>query len=370
MDFIDIIGKLDHEDILQQIYAKTSTDVEAALSKEKCSLHDFLALISPAAAPYLEYMAQESRRRTQKRFGKTIQMYVPLYLSNYCTNHCVYCGFNHSNDITRTILSADDIRNEAETIRSLGFGHILLVTGESPKCGASYLNDAIKLIRPLFSQISIEVQPLKQDEYEMLIVSGLHAVYLYQETYNATKYKDYHPRGLKANYAHRIDTVEQMGRAGIHKMGLGVLLGLDDWRIDSFYLAMHLDYLRKRYWKTKYSVSFPRLRPHAGSFNPPFHATERDLLQLIFAYRIFDTDLELALSTRESPRFRDNAMQLGITSMSAGSHTEPGGYAADNGALKQFEPNDNRSPEQVMEMIKSQGYETVWKDWDAYMQLV
>lgn len=370
MDFIDIIRNVDHEDVLQQIYAKTATDVEVALSKEKCSLNDFMALISPAAAAYLEYMAQESRRRTQKRFGKTIQMYVPLYLSNYCTNHCVYCGFNHSNDITRTILSADDIRNEAETIRSLGFEHILLVTGESPKCGASYLNDAIKLIRPLFSQISIEVQPLKQDEYEMLIASGLHAVYLYQETYNATKYKDYHPRGLKANYAHRIDTFERMGRAGIHKMGLGVLLGLDDWRIDSFYLAMHLDYLRKRYWKTKYSVSFPRLRPHAGSFNPPFHATERDLLQLICAYRIFDTDLELALSTRESPRFRDNAMQLGITSMSAGSHTEPGGYAADNGALKQFEPNDNRSPEQVMEMIKSQGYETVWKDWDVYMQMI
>jgi 2-iminoacetate synthase len=369
MEFIDIVGNVNHEDTLGQIYGKTSADVEIALSKQKCSLSDFMALISPAATPYLEHMAQESLRRTRKRFGKTIQMYVPLYLSNYCTNHCVYCGFNHNNEITRTILSADNIRTEAEAIRSMGFEHILLVTGESPKCGASYLKEAIELLRPLFSQISVEVQPLKQDEYELLIDSGLHAVYLYQETYNSVKYKDYHPRGMKANYAYRLDTFERMGRAGIHKMGLGVLLGLDDWRLDSFYLALHLDYLRKKYWRTKYSVSFPRLRPHAGSFNPPFHATERDLLQLICAYRIFDQDLELALSTRECPHFRDNAMQLGITAMSAGSHTEPGGYASDNGALKQFEPNDNRSPQEVMNMIKSQGYETVWKDWDAYMQL-
>jgi 2-iminoacetate synthase len=252
----------------------------------------------------------------------------------------------------------------------MGFEHILLVTGESNKAGARYLKDSIEQIRPLFSQISIEVQPLKQEEYVALIGAGLHSVYLYQETYNREKYKNYHPQGMKADFANRIDTFERMGRAGIHKMGLGVLLGLDDWRIDSFYLALHLDYLRKKFWKTKYSVSFPRLRPHAGSFNPPFHATERDLLQLICVYRIFDSDLELALSTRESPWFRDHTMQLGITSMSAGSRTEPGGYVSHTDALKQFEPNDDRSPEEVIGMIKNHGYEAVWKDWDTSMQLV
>jgi 2-iminoacetate synthase len=298
-----------------------------------------------------------------------MQLYVPLYLSNHCTNHCLYCGFNHSNEIPRTILSPDEICNEAATIRAMGFEHILLVTGESAKAGAGYLKDAIALMKPFFSQISIEVQPLEENEYITLIGEGLHSVYLYQETYNREAYKIYHPRGKKADFAYRIDTFERMGRAGIHKMGLGVLLGLDDWRVDSFYLALHLAYLRKKYWKTKFSVSFPRLRPHAGNFNPPYHASERDLLQLICAYRLFDPDLELALSTRESPSFRDHALKLGITSMSAGSRTEPGGYATQTDALKQFEPHDNRSPEEVCAMIKKQGYEAVWKDWDAFMQL-
>jgi 2-iminoacetate synthase len=244
-----------------------------------------------------------------------------------------------------------------------------LVTGESNRADATYLQNAISQIKPSFSQISIEVQPFKQDEYETLIQSGLHSVYLYQETYNREKYKTYHPRGMKADFLYRLDTYERMGRAGIHKMGLGVLLGLDDWRIDSFYAAMHIEYLRKKFWKTRYSVSFPRLRPHTGNFESPFHTSERDLLQLICAYRIFDSDLELALSTRESARFRDHVMKLGVTAMSAGSRTEPGGYISHPDALKQFDPNDERSPLEVIEMIKSQGYEPVWKDWDACLQV-
>jgi 2-iminoacetate synthase len=368
MEFIDLLQCYPYQEVKDKIYSSTSSDVERALSSSTCSLQNFAALLSPAADEYLEDMAQLSNNLTLKRFGKTMQLYVPLYLSNYCTNHCVYCGFNHNNKLLRTILKPEEISLEAKTIREMGFEHILLVTGESPKAGVNYLKSSIEQLNIHFSQISIEVQPLNQDEYEILIDAGLHAVYLYQETYNSIKYKDYHPAGMKANFANRIDAFERMGKAGIHKMGLGVLLGLDDWRLDSFFLALHLDYLRKKYWKTKYSVSFPRLRPHAGSFEPPYHATERNLLQLICAYRIFDHELELALSTRESPWFRDNAMSLGITSMSAGSHTEPGGYATHTGALEQFAPNDNRSPELVYSMIKSKGYEPVWKDWDGCLQ--
>jgi 2-iminoacetate synthase len=369
MEFINLIARYDYNRVKEQIYSKTETDVQRALTKDVCTLDDFMAILSPAADGFLENMAQLSNERTVKRFGKTMQMYVPLYLSNYCTNHCVYCGFNHDNLLTRNILNDNDILAEIKSIRSLGFEHILLVTGESRKSDAAYLEHAIKLIKNDFAQISIEVQPLKEEEYRNLIDAGLHAVYLYQETYNRERYKIYHPRGQKSIYENRIDCYERMGRAGVHKIGLGVLLGLDDWRIDSFYLALHLDYLRKKYWKTKYSISFPRLRPHAGSFEPPFHVNERALIQLICAYRIFDQDIELSLSTRESPYFRNHAVPLGITSMSSGSHTEPGGYAKPNNELQQFEPNDNRSPAEFSAMVRSKGYETVWKDWDNCMQM-
>lgn len=362
MEFIELLAQYDYDWVKQQIYSQTEEDVKRAIAAPKRNLKHFMALVSPAATAYLEQMATISHRDTLRRFGKTMQMYVPLYLSNHCTNHCVYCGFNHNNKLTRTILTDDEILAEIKSIKALNFEHILLVTGESNKSDATYLKHAISLIRKHFAQVSIEVQPLLENEYIDLIENGLHAVYLYQETYNKNKYKDYHLAGKKANFEYRLDSYERLGRANIRKMGLGVLLGLDDWRIDAFYMALHLDYLRKRYWKTRYSVSFPRLRPHVGAFEPPFHVTERDLLHLICTFRLFDNDLELSLSTRESPYFRDHVLPLGITSMSSGSHTEPGGYATPNDALQQFAPNDNRSPFDFQTMVKNKGYEPVWRD--------
>lgn len=369
MTFYDIYQQYNWDETRDSIYAKTAKDVEAALSKPTKTLEDFKALISPAAKPFLEEMAQQSQRITQKRFGKTIQLYVPLYLSNECTNSCVYCGFRRENKTTRITLNEAQILREVDVIKAMGYEHVLLVTGEhSKRNGFDYLQQVIRLIKPYFSQISIEVAPLETNEYEGLVAEGLHSVYVYQETYHADRYPVYHPRGKKANMRYRLETGDRLGAAGVRKVGLGSLLGLEDWRTDSFFTAVHLGYLEKTWWRTKYSVSFPRIRPFSGSYTPNSIVTDADLLQLICAYRIFNEEVEIALSTREQAKFRDNVMKLGITSMSAGSKTEPGGYAENSKELEQFTISDDRSPEEFAQMIRSNGYEVVWKDWDECLQ--
>jgi 2-iminoacetate synthase len=261
----------------------------------------------------------------------------------------------------------------------MGYEHVLLVSGEANQTvGTDYFIKALQVVRPHFANISMEVQPLEQEDYERLIQEGLYSVLVYQETYHREDYKLHHPKGKKSNFNYRLDTPDRLGRAGIHKMGLGVLIGLEDWRTDSFFTALHLRYLERTYWKTKYSISFPRLRPHAGEGNPgpapgegewtgltpKVTMTDRELIQLICAYRLLDEEVELSLSTRESPVFRDHAIRLGITSISAGSRTNPGGYVVDPESLEQFEIHDDRSPRVIAEMIRKQGYDPVWKDWD------
>lgn len=367
--FQDIFNQYTWQAVSDKLYAKTEADVVKALSKVNHDIDDFLAMISPAAEPYIEQMAQKSHFQTQKRFGKTIQLYIPLYLSNICENKCVYCGFSAWNKIKRKILSFDEVVTEAKAIKKLGYEHLLLVTGEAPnRAGIDYLKKVFELVRPYFSLISIEVQPLAQEEYSELTKFGLNTVYVYQETYNKEKYPEYHLGGRKMEFDWRLETPDRLGKAGVHKIGLGILAGLEDWRVDSFFCALHLTYLKRKYWKTKYSISFPRLRPHQGQFEPNHIMTDKQLAQLIFAYRLLDENVEISLSTRESPSFRDNMLKLGVTSMSAGSKTEPGGYAVERKELEQFSVNDDRSPQEVMQMIKSQGYEAVWKDWDLYMQ--
>ncbi|MCL1942053.1 MAG: 2-iminoacetate synthase ThiH [Candidatus Azobacteroides sp.] len=367
MSFTEEIDRYSWVETTGRIYAKTVGDVERALNKEVLDVEDFMALVSPAAAGYLEPMAALSRKYTQQRFGKTIQFYVPLYLTNSCINHCVYCGFNHNNPIRRIILTDEEILEEVKAIKTIGnFQHVLLVTGENPRdAGIDYIENAVKLVRPYFSSVSVEVQPLKEKEYAGLDQAGVNTVYCYQETYCRERYKLYHPKGMKSKFDWRLDTFDRIGKAGIHKMGLGVLIGLEDWRTDVVMMAYHLRYLQKNYWKTKYSISFPRMRPHEGNFfRPNVIMSDKELAQLIFAFRIFDHDVELALSTRENRRFRDNIMSLGITSMSAGSKTDPGGYAVYPQALEQFSVNDDRSPAEVLKAVKNHGYEVVWKDWD------
>ena len=353
------------DDIQTEIYKVSELDVERVLAKDKIDLEDFKVLISPAAKPFLEEMAKRSYAITKKRFGNTIQMYIPMYLSNECQNICTYCGFSFTNIIPRKTLTDKEILEEVAYIKKQGYDHILLVTGEANKTvGVDYLKNVIKLIREHFSNISIEVQPLDQEEYEALIQEGLYAVLVYQETYHESAYKIHHPKGKKSNFNYRLDTPDRLGKAGIHKIGLGALFGLEDWRVDSFYTALHLKYLQKTYWKTKYSISFPRLRPHEGDVQPKVEMTDSDLVQLICAYRLLDEDVELSISTRESEKFRNNIINLGITSMSAASKTNPGGYSVDEQSLEQFEISDERSTEEIKNMIQSQGYEVVWKDWE------
>lgn len=366
--FYDTIKSLDWEEIRDSIYSKTRLDVEKALNAKNPSIEDFKALVSPSAKDYLEPMAQMSRQITQRRFGKTIQFYVPLYLSNECSNHCIYCGFNHDNPIERKTLTDEEIIQEIKAIKAMNMDNVLLLTGEHPSnVGVDYLENAIKLCRPYFSTINLEVFPMKEEEYERLIKAGINSVYVYQETYHQNRYKHYHPKGMKSNYEYRLATPERLAKAGIHRVGFGALIGLEDWRVEMVFMAMHLRYMTKKYWRTKYAVAFPRIRPAEGGFEPNFIMSDKEYAQTIWAYRIFDNDIDISMTTRESKEFRSNFVSLGITSMSAGSKTEPGGYSKPNNELEQFHINDNRSEKEMEEMVKKQGYEVIYKDWDKIL---
>lgn len=364
--FSDELEKISWDDTTRTIYSKTAADVERALSKESLNVDDFMALISPAAVPYLEPMAALSRKYTLQRFGKTISIFVPLYITNSCMNHCVYCGFQHNNPIARVILTEEEIVNEYKAIKRLApFENLLLVTGENPAAaGVDYIERALELARPYFSNLQIEVMPLQADEYERLTHAGLNGVICFQETYNRANYKTYHPRGMKSKFEWRVNGFDRMGQAGVHKIGMGVLIGLEDWRTDVAMMAHHLRYLQKNYWMTKYSVNFPRMRPSEGHFQPNVVMSDRELAQLTFAFRIFDHDVDISYSTRESATFRNHMATLGVTTMSAESKTEPGGYYTYPQALEQFSVNDNRTAVEVERDLRQLGREPVYKDWD------
>jgi len=364
--FKDIFEHYHWDEVKTRLEKVTISDVLNSLQKNHKTLDDFLNLLSPAAAEKLELMAKMTRTTTQKRFGKTIQLYAPMYLSNECQNICTYCGFSLDNPLRRKTLSDTEIMVEASVLKSMEVNHVLLVSGEANKTvGVSYFRNAVRLLRPHFANISIEVQPLSEEEYSMLHQDGVHSVLVYQETYHQEVYKVYHPKGKKSNFHFRLETPDRIGKAGIHKIGLGVLLGLEDWRVDSFFNALHIDYLQKTYWKSRFSVSFPRLRPAEGIIEPNFIMEDKDLLQLICAYRIWNEDLEISISTRENEKFRNHIISLGATAMSAGSKTNPGGYAVDKESLEQFETSDERSMEEIRKVIKKAGYDPVMKDWDS-----
>ncbi|SHL17475.1 2-iminoacetate synthase ThiH [Chryseobacterium polytrichastri] len=364
--FKDIFENYHWDDIKAKLEKVTLSDVENSLQKSTKTIEDFLNFLSPVAAQKLELMAQMTQKITQKRFGKTIQLYAPLYLSNECQNICTYCGFSLDNSLKRKTLSSTELIIEAMALKAMEVNHVLLVSGEANKTvGLSYFLTAVRFLKPHFANISIEVQPLLQEEYQQLHDEGVNAVLVYQETYHQEVYKEYHPKGKKSNFNFRLETPDRIGKAGIHKMGLGVLLGLEDWRVDSFFNALHIDYLQKQYWKSKFSVSFPRLRPAEGIIEPNFIMEDKDLLQLICAYRIWNEELEISISTRENEKFRNNIISLGATAMSAGSKTNPGGYVVDPESLEQFETSDERSMNEMRSIIKQAGYDPVMKDWDS-----
>ncbi|HBI3715694.1 2-iminoacetate synthase ThiH [Vibrio parahaemolyticus] len=371
MSFYDRFQQLDWDDISMSIYAKTEQDVERALAKPKRDLEDFKALISPAAEPYLEQMAKLSYSLTRKRFGNTMSLYIPLYLSNLCANACTYCGFSMENRIKRRTLNRDEVEAEIDAIKRMKFDSVLLVTGEHEnKVGMKYFREMVPIIKQRFNYLAMEVQPLDQDEYAELKTLGLDAVMVYQETYHPKTYAQHHLRGNKMDFRYRLETPDRLAKAGIDKIGIGALIGLEEWRTDCFFAAAHLDYLERTYWQSRYSISFPRLRPCAGNvpasgLQPKSFMTDKQLVQLICAYRLFNPEVELSLSTRESPQFRDNVLPLGITSMSAASKTQPGGYATEEVELEQFEISDERSAASVEDMIRAKGFDPVWRDWHS-----
>lgn len=369
--FADVIGEYDWDETVRLVDSASEADVRRVLAKaarntKPLTAEEFAVLISPAADRFLEEMAQMSRHFTRERFGNTISLYIPMYVSNACTNKCVYCGFNHDNPFERTTLTLEQVEEECKAIKKLGpFENLLIVSGEYPSlCGVDYLEKVLEVCRPYFHNLTIEVQPMKAALYERLTHSGLNGVVCFQETYHREAYKTYHPRGMKSIYEWRLNGFDRMGQAGVHKIGMGVLLGLEDWRGDTVMMARHLRYLQKHYWRSRFSVNFPRMRPSESGYQPKSIISDRELAKLTFAFRIFDHDVDISFSTREAPEYRDNIMALGVTSMSAGSRTEPGGYVSTPQALEQFEVSDERIPQEIAETIRRHGFEPVWKDWD------
>jgi 2-iminoacetate synthase len=347
----------------------TSRDVEKALSAQQArySTERILALISPAAENYLEKMAQIARNLTIQRFGKTIRLYAPLYLSNFCENSCLYCGFNKNNPTERRRLTIEQAVAEADCIASEGFTDILLVSSEDREfITVDYLCALAKKLREKFSSISIEIYPLALGEYRQLFSAGIEAVTLYQETYNRKIYAHFHPAGPKSDYDYRLDTPDRFAQAGMRQIGIGALLGLYDFRLETIALAEHANYLMKRYWQSQISFSFPRLRPAQNVNAVQFRHLlgDKNLVQMITALRICFPDAGLVLSTRERAEIRDNLLKLGITKISAGSKTSPGGYSSPCESLRQFEIDDKRTPAQIAQMLNENGLQPVWKDWD------
>ncbi len=352
------------------ITACPASAVDAALAKDPCTIDDLPALLSPAAAARLEDIAQRAHALALRRFGRTILLYAPLYVSNHCMNLCAYCGFNARNKMARHALTVDDAVRESMLLRAMGFRHLLLVSGQHENYAqTAYLAELSQRLRGMFASLSVEVKPLKTDEYELLAATGVTGVTCYQETYNPATYADVHQGGPKRDYDWRIGTLERAARAGMRTVGLSPLYGLDDWRVEALMTGHHAQFLMTRHWRTQISISFPRLRGAAGDFVPPHPLPDAGLAQLICAFRLVFPDAHLVLSTREPSALRDHLLPLGITQMSAASRTAPGGYSQTHDAGEQFDVMDQRSAAEVADAIRRAGYEPVWKDWDeAYLK--
>lgn len=363
MSFFDVLSKYDVDKFKELVDSKTDKDIELALAKQGAhTIDDFAALISERARThYLDVMVQMSMQLTRKRFGRCINMYLPLYLTNLCSNKCAYCGFSVANKFKRVVLTLEEIEEELQAMNKMGYTNILLVSGEnSHKAGMPYFEQVLPLAKNYDDYLQMEVQPLETDEYARLKELGLDAVSVYQETYHPEYYKKVHLAGKKADMRFRMETPDRLGQAGIDKVGMGALLGLYDWKVDLVATAMHVLYMRDKYWKTNLSISFPRLRPAQGGFEPHSPVSDAKLLQIICAWRIFDNELDLTISTRESAQFRDLILPVGITALSAGSSTEPGGYAHKGQNLEQWTVNDARPVDEVVKVMEESGFDAVF----------
>ncbi|HTV43290.1 MAG TPA: 2-iminoacetate synthase ThiH [Candidatus Sulfotelmatobacter sp.] len=400
MSFVAEFNSLSPENFVRRSLAATPADVRNSLLKAKLSLDEFASLISPAASGFLGELSSRSRKLTLQRFGKVVRLFAPLYVSNECINNCSYCGFSRDNPILRVTLSVEEVVREASALREQGFRNILLVAGEHPKFVSNhYLRDCVAALHEEVPSVSLEVGPMETEEYRPLVTAGADGLVVYQETYDHNVYSEVHTAGPKKDFDWRLETPERAYAAGFRRLGISALYGLADWRYEAICVAAHAGYLLRHCWKAQLTISLPRLRPCAGEFQPLTRMTDRDLAQLVCAFRLMFPDVGLVLSTREPARLRDGLIPLGVTLMSAGSHTEPGGYTGAgreklhqtvrgrmvglapapgingegasewaNGnrqATGQFEVSDDRSPQEIASLLQKLGYEPVWKDWDA-----
>jgi len=351
-------------------------------------LRRFAQMLEPKTDSELEAMAQQAHNVTLAHFGKVMRQFAPIYLSNECINSCEYCGFSRENSIVRVTLEIDEMRKEAEHLVREGYRNLLLVAGEHPKyVSGGYLEQCVRALAPVVPSVSLEVAPMETEAYMPMVEAGAEGLVVYQETYHPETYAKLHLAGPKKDFSFRLNTPERAYAAGFRRIGIGALFGLWEWKQEAMAAAAHLEYLLKHCWKAHITISFPRLRPAAGGFHPQFALPDREFVQLVCAVRTCFPQVGIVLSTREPAELRDALVPLGITMMSAGSHTEPGGYtgqgkqalhqtvrgrqvaldeatAATASATEQFEIADTRSTAEVAAMLQSRGYEPVWKDWD------
>lgn len=368
MSFLSELKTWPAERVRQTIDSSTPADVERALARETLEPRDLAALLSPHAIPRLEAVAARAQQLTRRHFGRTIALYAPIYISNVCAADCAYCGYaaRSGNRQHRRTLTEEELRRECQALRSHGYLNVLLLTGEAPQAvPPAGIAAAVRIAHEYFPSVGIEVYSLKEDEYREMTRCGLDGVTLYMETYHEPTYQQVHPQGLKRDYLYRLDTMDRAGRARVRRLSVGALLGLWDWRIDGFWTALHARYLQRACWQSAVSISFPRLRHTPARFAVPHLVSDRELVQLVVASRLFVPEVGINLSTREQPALRDALVPLGVTNMSAGSSTRPGGYSiTGDETLEQFEIQDNRSPAEVVQMIRRAGYDPVWKDFD------
>ena len=368
MSFQEVLDAYPESALRAMLARATPERVAAALSREDRSVEDLAALLSPHARPHLEAMAREAQRHTRWHFGRTISLYAPMYISNLCAADCVYCCFSVRNPTQdrRTTLQPDEIRSECEALAQRGFDSVLLLTGEAPKrVNVARIAEAVAIAREYFTSVSVEVYALDVAGYRALVDAGLEGVTHYMETYHRPTYAQVHLEGEKANYDFRLDAIERAGIAGARKLSIGALLGLHSWPVEVLWLALHARHVQKVCWQSAVSLSLPRLLHVPERFSVIDRVGNAELVQILLALRLFLPNVGMNLSTREAPALRDKLIPLGVTAMSAGSSTRPGGYATrGDDVLEQFEIEDHRTVDEVVASIRHAGYDPVWKDFD------
>lgn len=364
MSFYSVVEKFREFNYDEYFNGVTLNQIKKSIYEENPTYEDLLNLLSPKAEEVLEEMAQRAHELTLQHFGKSIGLYTPMYIANYCVNNCAYCGYGVKNKIHRKQLTKEEILKEAEAISKMGFKNLLVLTGESEyHTPTEYVVDSIKTLSDKFPSIGIEIYPMSVEDYEKVVKAGADSLTVYQEVYDEKIYDKVHISGPKKNFKFRLDAPERGLQGGMRIISIGALLGLNEFRREAFMTAMHGKYLRDKYPFVELSYSLPRIRPFGGEFNDIVEVTDKNIVQVLLAFRIFQKNIGINVSTRERAEFRENLLPLGVTKISAGVSTEVGGHSSNNAGDAQFDISDDRSVEEIKEMLISKGYQPVFKDW-------